>query len=152
MLRLLAAVIILLAVDPALAQEGPRHRIHDLGTVLASTALSGGPVFTITNPGAGFAKAVLTMNRTRSAGTDMTMTCTQSRDGGTTKAKLQTCEFTAASGTCTHYDVTWKSSTSSSEILSWEVTVLGQPLTYCTLASTSADTDTIVVTGMLVTQ
>lgn len=149
------AIALLVAVAAPLAahaQEAPLLRVRDLGTLLSSTTLSSGPTFTISNPGGGYAKAVLTMNRARNAGTDMTMTCTQSRDEGTTKAKIQTCEYTAASGTCTHYDVTWKSATSSSEILTWQVTIAGQPKTYCTLASTSANTDTIVVTGMLVTQ
>jgi hypothetical protein len=151
-MRHLAAALTVLIAAPAMAQEAPLHRVRDLGALLASTVLSGSPSFTISNPGGGYAKASLTMVRTRSAGTDMTMTCTQSRNGGTTKAKIQTCEFTAASGTCTHYDVTWKSATSSTETLTWEVTTLGYPLTYCTLASTSADTDTIAVTGMLVSQ
>jgi hypothetical protein len=152
-MRTLILAALTLFAGTTSAQEAPLLRVRDVSPLLAATALNGGPSFTITNPGGGYAKALLTIVRTRAAGTDLTMTCSQSRDGGTTYAKMQTCEYTAASGTCTHYDVTWKSPTSTTETLSWEVAIAGQPLTRCTFASTSSNgSDTSAVTGMLVTQ
>lgn len=123
----------------------------DLGTLLSSTALSTGPTFIIYNPGGMYKQANLIMARTRSAGTDMTMTCTRSLNNGTTKGTMQNC--TDSSGTCTHNTVTLKSPTSSTETLAWELTVLGWPYSQCTMASASSTgSDLLVVTGALIAE
>ena len=149
-MRNILALAITLFASTAMAQQAP-HRFRSSGTLLATTALSTGPTFTIENPGAGYAVANLTMIRTRNAGTDMTMTCTHTNDGGTTNPKVQVCSWSG--GTCTHADVTWKTSTSTTETLAWQVDILGWISTTCTLASTSSNSsDTIKVLGAVVTQ
>lgn len=149
-MRFVLPFAVFICATAALADEAPLHRYRDRGTLLDTTLLSGSPTFTLNNPGAGYAVALLTMVRTRSAGTDMSMTCVRSNDGFITSAKVQICSY--AGGTCTHADVTWKSATSSTETLAWEVGILGWIQTTCTLTSTSATTDTIKVLGSMVTQ
>ena len=149
-MRYILPFFVLLSTTAALADEAPLHRYRDRGTLLDTTLLSGSPTFTISNPGAGYAVALLTMVRTRSAGTDLSMTCARSNDGFVSSAKVQICSY--AGGTCTHADVTWKSATSVTETLAWEVGILGWIQTKCTLTSTSATTDTIKVDASVVTQ
>ena len=160
-LVLLAALAFPVAAS---ADVGPRHlkvpSVNDSGTgyitLLDNIALNGSSTvrtFTLTGKQIdGMAKAVLTVKRTRVAGTDLTMSCTQSPDGGTTLGQLTVCYFDS-SGTCTSSTATWKSSTSSTETLTWEVGVLGYGQLACTFASTSAGaTDKLTVLGTMVTQ
>lgn len=144
----------------AAAPTGPTHYVSPKGSYLtllnniALNASAGTRTFSLTLAQVeGMANLVLTVNRTRHLGTDLTMTCTHSRDGGTTNAAYDTCEYTPGSGTCTYYPVTWKSPNSTSEVLTWEVRVLGYGAPTCVVASSSADgTDLLSVTGELVTQ
>lgn len=161
----IAILVLLAAANASASGIGPRHlkipSLSDGGvgytTLLSNIALNGTAAvrtWTLTQAQTdGMAKVVLTVKRTRVAGTDLTMTCTQSPDAGTTKGTIQTCEYAAASGTCTHYQTTWKSANSSTETLTWEMSVLGYGQLDCTFASTSAGaTDKLTVYGVMVTQ
>jgi hypothetical protein len=121
---------------------------------LTATALNGVATFTITNTDSQYYQANLEVARTRLAGTDLTMTCvsTTSRTA-TPTAQRQDCEMASSSATCTHYQTIWKSPTSSTETLAWEVKILGWYRTDCTFASTLAGgSDFVAVTGALVSQ
>jgi YD repeat-containing protein len=123
-------------------------------TFLATTPLNGAAAsrtFTISNPSLAFAQANLEVTRVRAAGTDLTLTCKSSVGGAAPTAVRTTCSWDAA-GVCTSQTATQKSSTSTSEVLAWEVRVLGWRRTDCTLASTSANgSDTAAVVGGMVT-
>jgi hypothetical protein len=153
--RLLSFLVLLLVPALALAQPAgqPLVRLYPLGTLLDGIALNaaaGARTFRLTNTGGSYAKANLVMKRTRVAGTDLTMTCTSSQDGGTTNATRQTCAYDSL-GVCSHVTATWKSATSATETLGWEVRIAGWKITDCVVASTSAGgTDLLTVTGDLV--
>jgi hypothetical protein len=147
---------------PAVAGYAPRHLTvpalpGSYLTLLSNIALNASAAtrtFTVSKDNIhGMAKVVLTVKRTRVAGTDLTMTCTQSPDSGATKGTVQVCEYEAGTGTCTHYTNTWRSGTSTTETLTWEIGVLGYGQLDCTFVSTSAGaTDLLTVLGVLVTQ
>jgi hypothetical protein len=131
----------------------------DNGTVLINNqTLAASRTFTLSKasgalPPSGFAKLVLSVKRTRAAGTDLTMTCTQSPNSGVTEFKLQECESAAASGVCTFYEQTWKDPGSVSLNSTWSVEILGYSWLKCTFASTSGGaSDFLTVFGEMVTQ
>lgn len=139
----------LLAAPGRAAAEAPKS-IRPLGTILSSTALNASPSFTIENPGGAFSKVLLAMNRTRNAGTDLTMTCSRTNTAGIA-AKVQTCSWTG--GTCAHVDVVWSDASAVSEITTFEINVHGYPTATCTVASTASNgSDLISVTGDLVSE
>lgn len=152
--RLAAVVALLLFSSPAFAIQ-ERHARLNLGTLLSAVALNGAEAtrtLTITNPGGGYAKAMLAMARTRVAGTDLTMTCTRTNTAGVA-AKVQTCAWGDGDGICTHVDVTWKDASSATETVTWEVDMLGYVSATCIVVSTSAGaTDFLTTTAELVTQ
>lgn len=131
------------------------HRWEPLGLLLEAGELSGsaaGRTIRIDNPRGGYATAVLVVDRTRSAGTDLTMTCVSAIAAGAPAAVRGTCAYDS-NGVCTFKPATWKAVTSASEVLEVRVDVLGRVRTDCTFASTSADgDDEVTVTGILVTQ
>lgn len=158
-LRWLLVGLLFPAVAWAVTSVGPTLYTYPKGsyvTLLNDIALNGAAgvrTFNLTQAQVeGMAKAVLTVKRTRVAGTDLTMTCTQSPDGST-KTDIDTCEFTPGSGTCTHYPITWKDGNSSSQAQTWEVPLAGYGAVECIVASTSAGaSDKLTILGKLVTQ
>lgn len=158
----LAALLVSATAHAAVAEKHLIQPPFDTGKVLLNNiALNGAAgVRTLTLssaagslPAHGFAKLVLSVKRTRVAGTDLTMTCTQSPDGGTTDYALEECESAAASGTCEFYTQTWSDSAAASKNHTWSVDILGYTELECIFASTSAGaTDKLTVTGQVVTQ
>lgn len=157
--------LLLLAAVPASADIGPEHLLVPVtgtGKVLindvALNAAAGSRTLTLSTaagslPARGFGVLVLSVKRTRVAGTDLTMTCTQSPDGGTTDYGLAECESAAASGVCTFYQQTWKDPGSASVNWTWRVDILGYSELECVFASASAGAnDKLTVTGSVVTQ
>lgn len=163
MRRLLLALVVLLAPAIASAQASV-HAIAPAGgggvvllNDIALNAAAGVRTFTINNSTQlkprGFSYLVLSVKRTRNAGTDLTMTCTQSPDGGATDYMLAECEGAAASGVCNFYQQTWQDEGDVSANWTWRVDVLGYSHLECVFGSTSASaSDKLTVTGTLVTQ
>ena len=163
-------LIALLLLTPSIAMAqtaAPRHlvapaSVTGAGKVLinnkALNASAGDRTLTLSTnagslPAQGYAELVLSVKRTRAAGTDLTMTCTQSPDGGTTDFQLAECESAASSGVCTYYQQTWKDAGAVSANWTWTVRILGYSEVECIFASTSAGgSDFLTVTGFVVTQ
>src|SRR5690349_12803580 len=107
-MRSILVALLILAPSLALAQadstaRSGAHRWESLGTLLTAGELSGsaaGRTITINNPKGGYSTAVLVVDRTRSAGTDLTMTCVSAIESGTPEAVMGTCTYDA-SGVCT---------------------------------------------------
>ncbi len=152
--RLALALLAVLFLSPV-ATAGGAHLGDNVQTFLATTALNGtaaSRTFTINNPGLQFALANLEITRVRAAGADLTLTCKSSVTSSAPTAQRTTCSFDST-GVCTSVTATLKSGTSASEVLAWQVGILGWQRTDCTLASTSANgSDTVAVVGRLVTQ
>lgn len=165
-MRVFALLAAVLAAAPAGAQVvGPVHMTvpqNGTGKVLinnvALNAAAASRTLTLSTaagslPVRGYGVLVLSVKRTRNAGSDLTMTCTQSPDGGTTDFPLAECESAAASGVCTYYQQTWKDAGSVSANWTWRVDILGYSEVECVFASTSANgSDLLTVTGSVVTQ
>lgn len=147
--------VFLFAVPAAAIQERHAKLQIPAAQLLSAVALNGAAetrTFTFTNPGGGYAKAMLAMARTRVAGTDLSMTCTRTNTAGVA-AKTQRCVYGSTDGICTHYDESWLKTSSTTETITWEIEVLGFVSATCVVASTSAGgTDLLTVTGDLVTQ
>lgn len=144
-----------LAQVDATARTGS-HRWEPLPVLLTAGELSGaaaGRTITINNPKGGYATAVLTVDRTRSAGTSLTATCLATSDSGAPEAVKGVCSYDA-SGICKLKAVTMQSpSDAASEVFEWEINVLGRVRTDCVFVSAAADgDDELTVTGILVTQ
>lgn len=109
--------------------------------------------FTIDNPRGRFAFVNLKVSRTRSTGTDLTMTCKSTTRSSTTPTATRTiCTYDTA-GVCISKTAQLKSTTSSTETLAWRVDILGWERTDCVLASSSAGAgDKATVTGRKVTR
>jgi hypothetical protein len=153
-LRIALAVIACVLLSPP-TTAAPHTGTPAAITFLAATALNGSAAsrtFTISNPKLEFAIANLEVTRVRNAGIDLTLTCKSGVTSSAPTAVRGTCSFDAA-GVCTHVTATMKSGTSASEVLAWQVDILGWQRTDCTLASTSANgSDTAAVVGRLVTE
>ena len=143
-----------MAQASATARSGA-HRWEPLGTLLDAGELSGaagGRTITINNPKGGYATAALVVDRTRSAGTDLTMTCTGAVTDVTPTAVMGTCTYDAA-GVCTFVQATMQSTADASEVLLWYVDIRGLVVVDCVFDSTSADgDDELTVIGAAVTQ
>lgn len=88
----------------------------------------------------------LFVNFTRSAATDVQMTCDVSPDSQTTWFKPQSCAVSA--GNCTSTDATWTRTISASDTFVWRVDMAGLQDARCTFTGTSAAfADKITVTG-----
>lgn len=148
-----------LSADAAPA-SGPTHAVYPTNgslTLLNNIALNaaaGTRTFNLTRAQTkGYARLVLSKKRTRVAGTDLTMACTFSFDGGTTKVEYTTCSYGTGDGICTHVPVTWLDPDDASENQEWSVDILGRGDIECVVTSTSAGaTDFLTVLGVLVTQ
>lgn len=153
----LSLVLVLLG---ACASEGsaPLHKSNHptaQTTFLAEVALNGSAAsrtFTIDNTKGGYAYANLEIFRTRSAGTDFSMTCVSTTGTETPTAVRPTCSFDS-SGVCELKTAQLNSETSSTEAWAIDLRILGWKSTDCTFVSTAAAAgDTVEVLGALVTQ
>jgi hypothetical protein len=162
MLRLTLAL--LLAPSVAFAQLAPKTKTLELGTLLnnvSGNASASSLTFTIgPNIGTtittgddrleGYTWLDLRFNHSaHSAATAVTMTCTTSEDGGTTKEILQDC--TVASGACTSDDASWSKAVSGTKKWRWRVGIKNGKQAECVVALTAGDgTDKITVKGKVV--
>jgi len=152
---LLAAAIVALTATSASAVVQSPHAVLNLGTLLNGIALNasaGTRTFSFSIPGCGYAKATLTMARTRVAGTNLSMTCTRT-DAAGVSAAVTTCAWGVGDGICTHVPAQWLRTSSTTETIPFEVDVLGYCSLTCVVASSSAgSSDLLTVTGDVVTQ
>lgn len=131
------------------------HRTEALVLGFALVAMNGSAAsrtFTITNPKGGYAYANLEIARTRSAGTDFTMTCVSTVGTGVPVAQRTVCTYDS-SGLCTSSTATQTSTTSVTENLAWVVGILGWTRTDCVVASAAANgSDLVTIIGNMVVQ
>ena len=165
MKKLIIALSLLLAAPAFASGTGPKHETFKLGTLIDDLAftttptatvpdrLTSGTVTNLAQSGLGFAMLVLEIDATRVAYTDISMTCTHSRDGGTNVFTIQTCDTSTTLGTCTSLDAAWLKTTSVSVKYTWRVGILGLRQVACTFAATAAGAgDDVTVTGYIITQ
>lgn len=148
MQSLLLAALLAVAMDPAPSQPPTEYlrRVALNGTAASRT-------ITIDNSAGLWDQVNLEVWRTRSAGTDLTLTCLGTLNKtATPESVLGTCSFDA-SGNCTYVAATMVSTADASEKLAWIIKVRGWLKLACTFASTSAGAgDLITVTGRMVAQ
>lgn len=155
MKRLMLCLSLLLVPSLASAQAALVASESPVVTLLSAAPLNGAAAtLTVTRTAVqkkGFTRWVLNVLRTRVAGTDLTMTCTNSFDANVNKASLTTCTYDAT-GVCTSVAAVMKSTTSASEKLVWEVNLGGYGRLDCVFASTAAGAgDLLTVQGVMVT-
>lgn len=148
LLRFLTLGLLLGIALPAAAMP----YISERTTVLSAVALNasaGTRTFSIMNPSGAYLKANLEMQRTRVAGTDLTLTCVKTTSDTTppaTPTGVMTACVWDATGVCTSVTATLKSTTSVTETLAWELDISGYTRTDCTVASTSAGGTDLITT------
>lgn len=140
---LLATFLVAASMDPAPTSPPTEYlrRVALNGTAASRT-------ITIDNSSGAWDYVNLEVWRTRSAGTDLTLTCLGTLNKtATPESVLGTCTFDA-SGNCTYVAATLVSSADASEKLGWILNIRGWLNLACTFASTSAGAgDLITVTG-----
>lgn len=154
-------IILVLAALPAASRanrEG-RARTYPLGTLLSAKPLNGAAA-TLTasiglqNDRDGYDIAKLTVVHDNTSGAlTITMTCYEdTAAGGATSVILQDC--TVASGVCTSSDASWSKAVTGAKSWVWRVDISGYDAQVnCVFAAAgAAATDTITVTGQLVTK
>lgn len=143
------------SIAMAASTWSPRRNYKPLGVVLSSTGLGNGALTPITlnqtnarNDPTGWSTLTFVVNHTGGdATTDLSMVCTGSLDGGTTKGILQNC--TTASGQCASNDASWLKEDNASGTWVWRVGVLGFTDAECilTIAGDVSGTNAVTVQG-----
>jgi hypothetical protein len=154
----LIAALAFSATANAQHREG-RARTYPLGTLLSAVPLDGsGASLTanidLQNDRDGYDIAKLTVVHANTSGAlTITMICYEdTAAGGATSVILQDC--TIASGVCTSDDVSWEKDVTGAKSWPWRVDLIGyRGQVNCTFAAAgAAATDTVTVTGQLVTK
>jgi hypothetical protein len=163
MKKFLAVLFAILIPTTLSAQSvGPRNANRYLGSLIASTTLnSATPSFTYSGEyGWGLLNLYVHVTDTNDSVTEITMTCTDSTDAGTTNYDIQECKM--SNGACTSYKATWVAGEATGEPLNgtaddvywlWRVDIEGMASVKCTFTVTggsAAAGDLIQVNGRIV--
>ena len=152
MKRKLLALIALLLAAPGVAVAAPNptsSAFKSVGTLISAQTLAATRSFTLDAQDLqGYGLLAVTTNFTRSAATNVVMTCYASDDLGTTYFNLHSCAVSA--GDCTSSPATWTYTTSTSKKWVWRVDVSGVNYLKCEFTGASgAAGDIITVKGYL---
>ncbi len=151
MQRLFAVAVValaLLAPSVAPAVAGPQQSYAPYGRVINAVALDAASTsFTLNTDQAqnrgiwGLMTVWVSVTDANNSVTALNLSCTASRDGGTTDFTLQDC--TTASGVCTSSDASWSKNPSSmtSKNWVWRVDVSGFAEVECTTTDTGGTGD-----------
>ena len=157
--RIILALALIALPLAALANEEGKARAYQLGTLLSAVPLDGsGSSLTgsidVQNERSGYDVAKLTVVHANTSGAlTVTMTCFEdTAAGGAVTVALQDC--TVSSGVCTSSDASWSKAVTAAKSWVWRIDIAGyRGQVNCTFAASgSAATDTVTVTGQLVTK
>ena len=93
--------------------------------------------------GQAMSRTVVEVELTWNAAATVTMTCTESSDGGTTDFTIQDC--TTGAGTCTSNDASWSKAVTASKNWPWRIRSAGFLRLECVFLCSGAGTDTLTV-------
>lgn len=156
-LFLLAAIALAPTLAFARGASEPQALKYPLGTLVDDVALNAAAAtrtasVLLEGSKAGYDIAIMHIDLTHTAATDVQMSCTITPSAADSAGVLQQCAVSA--GACTSSDASWTKAVSGDKVFLWRVDISGFPGTLaCVLSGTSAGAnDKVTVKGWLVTK